>query len=81
MVLLRSYLAADLCLRSLSSRAMLRNLSTVGYIRMWMGAEKSIDIHLALDHSIQLLYAYYQIPMSGIKISTRLKLTGMCSLV
>ena len=30
----------------------------------------SIDINLALDRSIQLLDAYYQIPMSGIRTST-----------
>ena len=30
----------------------------------------SIDINLALDRSIQLLHAYYQIPMSGIRTST-----------
>ena len=30
----------------------------------------SIDINLALDSSIQLLHAYYEIPMSGIRTST-----------
>ena len=49
---------------------LLRNLYNVGYIRNWMVMDLSIGVNLALDHSIQLLHAYYQIPMSGIKSST-----------
>ena len=45
-------------------------LYMVCYISVWMVMDLSIDIKLALDHSIQLLHAYYQIPMSGIRTST-----------
>ena len=49
-----------------------RNLYTVGYISIWMVVNLSIDINLALDHSIQLIHIYYQMPMNGIKTSTTL---------